>query len=629
MLCTHKISFETPVIVAAARYDEAGEESSALFETDVLLEKGGRVLQSVSGYAWALACDHVEVVHCQGSHMNLMTPEDNGGDLERTIAPHLAAELARVWGDVGVLHDARAPAPVGEGTTPVTAGNAGGCYAGSTPGGRPGYVGGGDGGGEGTHVDAEAAGRWTCQVWNEAHNLPMWTRPGVLVEGSPPGDASASLRLPVLDDCVGGAVLGLNERAWSLAGVGDANDLDTGPCSCDEATSVASRVAAAAPDVSRYTPPSPPIPSMSCGYFPSSPVPPPPEPRSRAVVVLVQDLMERVSEWSAVALTAGAPVIGVHLPSAGLRPRRDHRRGGGGGEGRDAEERGGAIAGGGGPTSPLERGDSAMWAEEAAGHHQNQHAVGRSGDVAAVDGEEAEEEEEDARAAAVVVAAARTVLRLGDRSSSTRVKLVFAALPGSGAARVAFHAALQCQLCDVADACSVVAVPRGRCGDCGDATAFNVDATPAAAAFTRWVDALNPASLDPAYQALAAKLAETEVPGGWRAFRSLLPAALVRGQVEDDERTGADGSRVGVVGGGETRGAGLEVSGVHLHYGNYDDQRLRQRPLDVVGAVRPAALTRREWDVELNDALARVEALMEAAAASLDARLISAHVAVM
>ena len=34
---------------------KAGEESSALFETDLLMEKGGAVLRSVSGYAWALA----------------------------------------------------------------------------------------------------------------------------------------------------------------------------------------------------------------------------------------------------------------------------------------------------------------------------------------------------------------------------------------------------------------------------------------------------------------------------------------------------------------------------------------------------------------------------------------------
>lgn len=31
---------------------KAGEESSALFETDLLMEKGGAVLHSVSGYVW-------------------------------------------------------------------------------------------------------------------------------------------------------------------------------------------------------------------------------------------------------------------------------------------------------------------------------------------------------------------------------------------------------------------------------------------------------------------------------------------------------------------------------------------------------------------------------------------------
>jgi thioesterase domain-containing protein/acyl carrier protein len=64
---------------------KASDESSALFETDLQMEHGGAVLRSVSGYAWALACDHLEIVHCQGSHMNLMTPEEDGGDLVRSI----------------------------------------------------------------------------------------------------------------------------------------------------------------------------------------------------------------------------------------------------------------------------------------------------------------------------------------------------------------------------------------------------------------------------------------------------------------------------------------------------------------------------------------------------------------
>ena len=35
---------------------------------------------------------------CAPYSMNLMTPEDNGGDLELTIAPHMTAELDDIWG---------------------------------------------------------------------------------------------------------------------------------------------------------------------------------------------------------------------------------------------------------------------------------------------------------------------------------------------------------------------------------------------------------------------------------------------------------------------------------------------------------------------------------------------------
>ena len=82
---------------------KAGSESSALFETDLYLETNGELLQSVSGYVWPLACDHVEIVHCAGSHMNLMTSESNGGDLDETIVPHMRHELASEWDDLGAL----------------------------------------------------------------------------------------------------------------------------------------------------------------------------------------------------------------------------------------------------------------------------------------------------------------------------------------------------------------------------------------------------------------------------------------------------------------------------------------------------------------------------------------------
>ena len=55
---------------------KASDESSALFETDLQMEHGGAVLRYVSGYAWALACDHLEIVHCQGESHEL---DDAGG----------------------------------------------------------------------------------------------------------------------------------------------------------------------------------------------------------------------------------------------------------------------------------------------------------------------------------------------------------------------------------------------------------------------------------------------------------------------------------------------------------------------------------------------------------------------
>ena len=115
--------------------------------------------------------------------------------------------------------------------------------------------------------------------------------------------------------------------------------------------------------------------------------------------------------------------------------------------------------------------------------------------------------------------------------------------------------------------------------------------------FARRLEHLDPAALDPAYQALAAKMAETEAPGGWRAFRSLVPSSSSAAAAEGRDR----------------------------HY------EREQRPLDVVAALRPAEFTRREWDEEINSALARVEALMEEAEGSLDGsyEVVSAHVSVM
>jgi hypothetical protein len=135
--------------------------------------------------------------------------------------------------------------------------------------------------------------------------------------------------------------------------------------------------------------------------------------------------------------------------------------------------------------------------------------------------------------------------------------------------------------------------------------------------FARRLESIDAASLDPAYQALAAKMAETEVPGGWRAFRSLVPAAAT-GRREDSNGNGGGGgggdgdfggsssgsSNVGGGGGdvgsdgggGVGRGGGdllVEHSGVGdfglvRGRGYYEQQQQQQCPLDVVAALRPA-----------------------------------------
>ena len=76
------------------------------------LDAHGGLLQSVSGYVWPLACDHVDIVHCAGSHMNLMTSESNGGDLDETIVPHMRQQLASEWNDLGNHANARVRADV-------------------------------------------------------------------------------------------------------------------------------------------------------------------------------------------------------------------------------------------------------------------------------------------------------------------------------------------------------------------------------------------------------------------------------------------------------------------------------------------------------------------------------------
>ena len=85
---------------------KAGLESSALFETELEIkdtkDEVDGVSRRVGGYVWALACDHVEVVRCRGSHMNLMTSEAEGGDLNDTIGPHVRRALNTIWEDIAV-----------------------------------------------------------------------------------------------------------------------------------------------------------------------------------------------------------------------------------------------------------------------------------------------------------------------------------------------------------------------------------------------------------------------------------------------------------------------------------------------------------------------------------------------
>lgn len=76
----------------------AGVESDALFEIELSFDD--EILRGVSGYTWPLACDYVEVVRCRGSHMNLMTHEAEGGDLDETIVPHLRRALKSTWDDI-------------------------------------------------------------------------------------------------------------------------------------------------------------------------------------------------------------------------------------------------------------------------------------------------------------------------------------------------------------------------------------------------------------------------------------------------------------------------------------------------------------------------------------------------
>jgi acyl transferase domain-containing protein/acyl carrier protein len=285
---------------------KAGEENDALFAIDVLMpnvdddrsndrslvresnlqddpspHQSSTCLQSIGGYAWVLACDNVEVVHCQGNHMNILTMMTDGGDLEDTIIPHLSAELDQIWNDIDVNHITCTTNKLKKGDSVGLERNYHNIS--SLPVSR-------------IHSPLASVTiedkdntqflecTWAVDEWHlPKHSLPLWkqidARIGATFESiehvhdSDHCRVKPETKIPVLDACVGRAVLGLNEASWSLT-LGQANE-----CTSFDR----------------------PIRSHQ-----SQPL----------VIVFIQDLMEGIEHWSADVLKANVPVIGVHLPSS-------------------------------------------------------------------------------------------------------------------------------------------------------------------------------------------------------------------------------------------------------------------------------------------------------------------------
>jgi acyl carrier protein len=288
---------------------KAGEENDALFAIDVLmhhvdddrrkgnplecgpnmcdapsLHQSSTCLQSIGGYAWVLACDNVEVVHCQGNHMNILTLMTDGGDLEDTIIPHLSAELDQIWDDVDIndmscatnklKQDVSKPF-VGleknhHNISSMTASCIHSVLKSATA---------------GVEVNEHSLEyTWAVDEWHlPRHSLPIWeqndVRIGATFESREHVHDSGNCRLepeikiPDLDVCVGRVVLGLNDASWSLT-LAQQNECTF----CDRS------------DIIHQSQP--------------------------MVIVFIQDLMEGVEYWSPAALKAKVPVIGVHLPSS-------------------------------------------------------------------------------------------------------------------------------------------------------------------------------------------------------------------------------------------------------------------------------------------------------------------------
>ena len=192
---------------------KAGTEHSALFETELALDGGRGAVISAGGYAWALACDHLEIVHCRGTHMNLMTPESEGGDLLETIAPHLSYELARAWSDVAPVESVVAESIVESPSTLDRCDDDDALSRAALPRARV------------TAPTHRRPGRW--KIVTSTPRARAWTRPRAVVETFARVDGGAGVRLAavVLDlDAVGDFIVVANIASWRLAGFDDAED---------------------------------------------------------------------------------------------------------------------------------------------------------------------------------------------------------------------------------------------------------------------------------------------------------------------------------------------------------------------------------------------------------------------
>ena len=281
---------------------KAGEENDALFATDVMMNNQpdekrnvdplvcepnlfgtspSVCLQSIGGYAWVLACDNVEVVHCQGNHMNILTTMTDGGDLEDTIIPHLSAELNSVWNDVDV-HDISCTSKRDVLKPFVSLERNKHSFSSLTASCIHSVL-------KSVTAEEDKADEhfleyaWAVDEWHlPKHSLPLWKQVGVrIVSTFKSRDdccdnghcrVEPEVKIPNLDACVGRVILGLNEKSWSLTR-GQASDC----ASCER------------PNVVHHSPP--------------------------VVIVFIQDLMEGIERWSPAALKATVPVIGIHLPS--------------------------------------------------------------------------------------------------------------------------------------------------------------------------------------------------------------------------------------------------------------------------------------------------------------------------